>query len=284
MKISVITINRNNRSGLQATIESVGMQSLPPYEFIVIDGASNDGSAALLDRYASIISFGVSEEDDGIYHAMNKGAGVAQGDYCIFMNAGDVFAGKDVLRKVAARDENADIIVGNAIILSTPPRKKTPPSEVTMRFLYASSFCHQAVFIRTELLARYPYDASLKYVADRKFFFEALILANASYTAVDVDVVNYDVKGISASHRFASEKEWQDVLSRLLPDRVLMDYGREQHGPLYGDGQYEKLMLETGRRKYRKYAYKLVYVFLWSLSLFRDSAKYVRFYSFKNNI
>ena len=122
MTISVITINRNNREGLLKTIQSVVSQTVPPDEFIIIDGASTDGSADLLAQYAGHITYSVSEPDKGIYNAMNKGVAAAKADYCIFMNSGDCFCGPDIIQKLKDAGVSADIICGNARILEDPPK------------------------------------------------------------------------------------------------------------------------------------------------------------------
>lgn len=276
MTISVITVNRNNTVGLRATIESVIAQTEPPFEFIIIDGASTDGGAELLKEYASHITYSVSEPDKGIYNAMNKGVAASHGDYCLFLNSGDAFCSKEVLAQMQDSGAKADIICGNAIILEEPRRKKTAPEAVTLRFLYGTALCHQAVFIRTELLRKYPYDETLKIVADRKFFLQSLILDNCSYEAVPVDVCNYDVTGFSAKNRFASAQEWQAVLNQMLPERILLDYGREAEGALYGTSDYERLFLEIGRRRWKKPVYRLVKSFLQFMALFVPSARFVR--------
>ena len=276
MKISIITVNRNNVEGLRKTMESVLSQKVPPYEFIVIDGASTDDSASLLEVYSSGISYSVSEPDKGIYNAMNKGVAASHGDYCLFLNSGDAFCSKEVLAQMQDSGAQADIICGNAIILEEPQRKKTAPEAVTLRFLYGTALCHQAVFIRTELLRKYPYDESLKIVADRKFFLQSLILDNCSYDAVPVDVCNYDVTGFSAKNRFASAQEWQRTLADLIPERILTDYGREAEGALYGTSDYERLFLEIGCRRWKKPIYRLVKSFLQFMALFVPSARFVR--------
>lgn len=277
MRISVITVNRNDVNGLRKTVESVLSQTLPPFEFIVIDGASTDGSANLLNEFAGSISYSVSEPDKGIYNAMNKGIAHAHGDYCIFMNSGDCFCNPEVLRRVAETGSKADIICGNALIMTDPPSRKTHPEEITMQYLYIGSICHQAAFIGTSLLAG-GYDESLKIVADRKLFLEALILKGCSYQYIDVDIVNYDVTGVSASHRFESEQEWQCVLHDELPERILLDYGRGNDGALYGTSPYEKLFREIGRRRYRRTVYCITRGVLYLLSFIIPSARFVKLF------
>jgi len=87
MKLSIITINRNNKDGLEKTIRSVMAQTCRDYEYIVIDGASTDGSVDIIRQYEKKISCWISEPDKGIYNAMNKGILQAHGNYCIFMNS-----------------------------------------------------------------------------------------------------------------------------------------------------------------------------------------------------
>ena len=110
MKFSVITISYNNAEGLRKTMESVFSQTCADYEFIVIDGGSNDGSVDIIKNGEQKLSFWCSEADKGVYNAMNKGVSHAKGDYLIFMNSGDTFHGRDALSKVAALQLTSDIV------------------------------------------------------------------------------------------------------------------------------------------------------------------------------
>ena len=86
MKLSIITICYNDKQGLQLTLESVKAQTTHDFQYIVIDGASKDGSADLLTSYAPFIDYSVSEPDSGIYNAMNKGIAKSEGEYCLFLS------------------------------------------------------------------------------------------------------------------------------------------------------------------------------------------------------
>lgn len=276
MNISVITINRNNREGLLKTIKSVAAQTVSPDEFIIIDGASTDGSADLLMEYSGQITYSVSEPDKGIYNAMNKGVAAAKGEYCVFMNSGDCFCGPDVIQRLKASGLSADIICGNARILEDPPRIKKAFEEITLRDLYKGSICHQSALIRTQLLREHPYDETLKIVADRKFFLQALVLKGVTYATVDIDIVDYDINGFSARNRFESEQEWKTVLWDTIPHRILDDYGKDQDGLLYGNGDYESLFFEIGKRNWRKPIYRLAKSVLGLASIFLPSARFSR--------
>ena len=107
-KLSIITINRNNAAGLRKTIESVVSQTYTDFEYIIIDGASTDGSVEVIKEYAEATLpcgeglgerlYWVSEPDKGIYNAMNKGILKAQGEYLLFLNSGDWLVDKDVIK------------------------------------------------------------------------------------------------------------------------------------------------------------------------------------------
>ena len=107
MKLSIITVNLNNRDGLQKTIDSVVSQTFKDYEWIVIDGGSTDGSKELIEQYADHFTDWVSEPDKGIYNAMNKGIGMASGEYIQFLNSGDSLVSGHVV------DQMSEALVNN---------------------------------------------------------------------------------------------------------------------------------------------------------------------------
>src|ERR1700757_1115246 len=96
-KLSIITINFNDQLGLSKTIKSVISQTISDFEFIIIDGASSDKSLDIIKHYADKISFWVSEKDNGIYDAQNKGIAKATGDYLLFLNSGDCFYNEHIV-------------------------------------------------------------------------------------------------------------------------------------------------------------------------------------------
>ena len=113
MKLSVITINYNDKDGLLRTAKSVVEQTFKDYEWLVIDGGSTDGSQEIMGQFSAHIAWGVSEPDGGIYEAMNKGLAKASGDYVQFLNSGDSFIDRDVLERVFADNLLADVNYGD---------------------------------------------------------------------------------------------------------------------------------------------------------------------------
>lgn len=273
MKISVITINYNNSRGLSDTITSVIEQTYKEIEFVIIDGGSTDGSKGIIAQNSEYIAFWVSEPDKGIYNAMNKGIEHASGEYCIFMNSGDCFENPRVIEDVVNAQDGADLVCGHTIM--SDGTKIAARAEITFEGLFEHAICHQSCFIRTSLMKKHMYDESLKIVADRKFFLQALILDNCSYQAVDVDVVKYDITGFSAQNPVVSRLEYAKVLEELIPERIRVDYGRKTKGTLYGDSAYDKLFSEIRLREYRKPIYKLTVLLLSLIAKFKKSASFV---------
>lgn len=278
MKLSIITVNYNDQNGLLKTILSVSEQSFSDYEYIIIDGCSTDGSVDIIKEYDSHITYWVSEPDKGIYNAMNKAIDVARGEYCIFMNAGDVFSSSETLKQVFSYNYCEDILCGNT---QMEDRHMEAPDEITFRYLFSNAICHQCAFIKTSLMVKYKYDENYRIVSDRKFFLQALIIDNCSYKRVPVDVVNYDTQGFSSVNPVLSRLEYDSVLEELFPNRVLIDYGRENKGELYGVSMYDKLFVELRNRNYAKIVYAMSVCVMRLCSLFNKSARFIKHFPWR---
>lgn len=278
MKVSVITINYNNCFGLRHTIESVVNQTYKNFEYIVIDGGSTDGSIDVIKKYADRIDYWQSEPDKGIYNAMNKGVVQANGEYCIFMNAGDLFIDNNVLNEVYHQLDGTDIVYGNTEYTTGENResKNEPPN---FRFLYVSSFSHQSTFIRTKLLKLTPYDESLKIVADWKFFLQSLIMENRTFKSIDVKISLYDVTGISSTNKSLYEIERDQVLLSLIPRWMLEDY----HKLIYGESWEERLFIEIRNSRYVSFFYSVNVCLIRMLAIFKKGSNWIKKYPIKLN-
>ena len=197
MKLSIITINYNNRDGLRRTIDSVVCQTWRDYEWIVIDGGSTDGSKELIELYHEHFAYWCSEPDNGIYHAMNKGVAHAHGEYVNFMNSGDTFYGKNVLQEIDDIQSDADIIVGRIVSRESHEILHKFNGSLFMQ-LYLTTLPHQGSFIRRALLNSHPYDEELRIVADWKFWIQTIIFDNVKVDNTNTIVALYDVTGISS--------------------------------------------------------------------------------------
>ena len=224
MRYSIITINYNNREGLELTIKSVINQTSKDFEYIVIDGGSTDGSVDIIKQNADHINYWVSEKDKGVYNAMNKGIAQAKGDYLVFMNSGDCFHTPDVLALMS--DYQEDIICGKVLKGNvTIPSGHHKPT-ITLVDLMRGSLPHQAMFIKRELMQKRPYDENYKILSDWKFCIQALVFDNCTFRNSDVIVADYDISGISTNSNGLLAKEREIILKELFPQRIIEDYKR----------------------------------------------------------
>lgn len=225
MKLSVITICYNDRNGLLKTLESVKSQSSHDFQYIVIDGASKDGSADLLTEYASVIDYSVSEADKGIYNAMNKGICEAKGEYCLFMNAGDAFYANDTVEKVLPLLDGTDFLSGDTHCVFHKDKSTVwkAVNNVTTYLMAIYSLSHQATFIRTELLKQRPYREDLKVVSDWEQMFYELIICDRSYKRLNLNICKFAQGGVSSSQAETREKERQIVLDEHFSKKMQTD-------------------------------------------------------------
>lgn len=219
MKLTIITVNYNNREGMRKTRDSVLRQTFRDFEWLIIDGGSTDGVEELLfpDPENRITRF-ISEPDNGIYDAMNKGIALSRGEYLYFLNSGDSLYAPDTLQQVFSRPTDADCLYGAARFVSESSRKiRSYPKQLDMYFFYTSNLCHQAAFIRRELFDRYgAYDLSYTMVADWVFFFTALVLNQSSSRLLPLVVADYDTEGVSSLKKEQVHEERSRFLNAHL--------------------------------------------------------------------
>ena len=241
MKLSVITINLNNKDGLKETIESVISQTFTDFEFIVIDGKSEDGSADIIRQYQDKITYWVSEKDSGIYNAMNKGIKQASGDYYYFLNSGDKLVSNDVFERIFDSDPHIDFICGNFITELKGDLKKEEPYKnrdwsFSLYDFYAGFLCHQAFFIHADNFAKYGlYDENLRTLSDQKLFYQAIAIDRAPVLYKDIDIVYYNLEGFSSyigPELILSEKRlvYHQLLSKEVADKIDRMYYLERYG------------------------------------------------------
>jgi glycosyltransferase involved in cell wall biosynthesis len=216
-KLSVITIVYNNVRDIERTMLSVLGQTYTNIEYIIVDGLSNDGTLQVINKYQDRISKLISEKDNGIYDAMNKGLAVATGDYVIFMNSGDEFYAADTVANVFAAADDADIYYGETEMIddngqSLGQRRHQAPVAFTWRdFKYGMSISHQAIYIRRTLTE--PYDSRYQLSADIDWIISA---AKKARKIVNVNqyVAKYLVGGMSKKKHRQSLQERFNIMKR----------------------------------------------------------------------
>ena len=244
MRLSIITINRNNAEGLRKTIESIFAQTNRDFEYIIVDGASFDGSVEIIKEFAQTLENGEwrlenfmwsSEPDTGIYNAMNKGLKKAHGEYTLMLNSGDYLVDEYVVERVLSQLDGTDIIQGN--VISTCAGKETlnrgyGKSDITFIDVMKGHFLHQASFCRRELFGKYGYfDESYKINGDTVFYAKCLGFGDATFKYVNLNIAYYDMSGISADPNgrwVALRKEEDEWYAQLFSKRMWDLYYKEE--------------------------------------------------------
>lgn len=225
---SIITVCYNAQNEIEKTIKSVLEQRDCKYEYIFVDGGSTDNTLKIIKTYKSKFEekgmkvIVISEKDNGIYDAMNKGANRAQGEWINYLNAGDVYFNEEVLKNIscALEGQEADIVVGEVVYVEgyLGRRYKNEKLENLKKHMI---FCHQAIFARRNLLTDRPFDLTYHYSADYDWILWAY-LNNHQITTIDVIVAFYDSTGISNRNREKTIQEAAQIRRyyQLIPSNM----------------------------------------------------------------
>ncbi|MHC0447310.1 glycosyltransferase family 2 protein [Flavobacterium sp. 3-218] len=221
-KLSIITINFNNIEGLKKTMNSVVNQTWKQFEYIIIDGGSSDNSPVVIREYADAnrVSYWVSEKDNGIYNAMNKGIKKAKGKYLLFLNSGDYLFDNNVFQNVFRNfDSDIDFICGNLYFEQNGKKLiKEHPEQMTFSHLVSRNICHPSTFIKKSLFEKYDlYNENNKIVSDWEFFFKTMGLNGATYKKINCTITNFDMGGISSLQEDLVREEKKRVFKSYLP-------------------------------------------------------------------
>ena len=259
MRLSIITVNYNNCAGLQRTMDSVIAQSFEDYEWIIIDGGSSDGSRDLIEQNAKRLSYWVSEPDHGVYHAMNKGIAKAQGDYMSFLNSGDVYADEHVLKRVFDYSPSQDLVFGDwCLKYSDRQSYVREPEALSLHRLLYWSICHQAMFIKSNLLKQKGYDESYRIIADWKRWLEA-VGGGCSVLHIPELICIFDCSGMSFSNEQILEEEKRRLFEEDMVQfkRIRDFYDNSFKYPALGS-IFDLYSASKGNRRIIRLALKLI--------------------------
>ncbi|TYR38235.1 glycosyltransferase [Sphingobacterium phlebotomi] len=201
MKLSIITVNLNNIEGLKNTLESVRKQTYKEFEYIVIDGASTDGSVELI-KNSPIVDSWISEKDTGVYEAMNKGIEKASGDYLLFLNSGDLLFSNNVIEAVIPKLISEAIIYGDIQFVEQDGETLDTyyfPENLSFKYFFHQSLGHPSTFIRKDLFEKYgKYETNYKIVADWVFFTRVIIKEQVSTKHITDVISIFYMDGMSS--------------------------------------------------------------------------------------
>lgn len=211
--LSVITVVRNGQSSIEKTLESIRAQKMI-FDYVVIDGESTDGTLSQLSRSGVFIDKLISEKDEGIYDAMNKGATLSKGEWLFFLNSGDILYSNQALKELLDNlPLDVGIVYGDVYLLQSKALKKQ--NIEPKNYLFLNMICHQSFAVRRDILLKLGgFNIRYRIFADKDFLLRAL-QSDIKFLYKPVCVAFYDETGVSSYMR------WPDLLEHI---KVLSQY------------------------------------------------------------
>ena len=233
-RFSILTVTYNAEAFIERTLQSVACQTYTQFDYHIIDGASRDATLALCRPYASVITEIISEPDKGLYDAMNKAIRRAQGDYLIFLNAGDQLKDASTLARVAEIIQQGgepwpDVVYGETEIVDEANRfvrmrRLAAPEVLDWRsFRHGMLVCHQAFWVSRSLAQQEPYDLNYRFSADFDWCIRLMKKSNRLLNT-RLTTIRYLQGGMSIQNHRASLLERLRIMARHYGwlDAVLM--------------------------------------------------------------
>ena len=215
---SIITVVLNDIDGLQVTAKSIASQELNYFEWIVIDGGSDDGSLEVLDNVNTVSPIVFSGKDNGIYDAMNMGINAASGDYIIFMNAGDSFANQFVLENLERNlvSESVDVLLGGTYQHIKNCIFYRPPKNINW-IVHGLPAFHQSTVYKTDLLRKQHYNVEFSLLADYEWLAKRCV-EGVTVGYLNQPVSNFFVGGSSYTKIWLKFKDSYRVKNLVLQE------------------------------------------------------------------
>ncbi|RAJ04891.1 glycosyltransferase family 2 protein [Aeromonas salmonicida] len=214
-KITVITVVYNAKDSIERTIKSVVDQVDCDLEYIIIDGASTDGTVDIIEAYKQNLSYWVSEKDDGVYEAMNKGISASTGDWIIFMNAGDYFCEPNTVSQVIPYlTQDNDVVSGDIYLWEEGERVYVHAKGLDKAM--DGMFCfHQSMFTRAEICKKYKFDTSFKIAGDYDFALKCL-MNGARFKYLSFPIADFFSGGLSYKYLMKAKIEDMFIQSKYM--------------------------------------------------------------------
>lgn len=217
MKISIITITYNSEATLEETIKSVISQDYPELEYIIVDGLSKDGTMDIVNRYRDKISVVISEKDDGISDAFNKGIKVATGDLIGIINSDDLLMPGTLKKLSEQMQEDTEVAYGKAYRLyEDGSTREYLPRDLKI-FTYKMPLVHPATFVRREAYEKYGvFNVDYRYCMDRAVLYN-MYQNGAKFQYIDEFMAYYRMGGTS------DNQYWNGTLKE--GEKISIDFG-----------------------------------------------------------
>lgn len=213
--ITVITVSYNAAKTITETINSVACQTYSNIEYIIIDGGSTDNTLQILSKQTNKISKWISEPDNGIYDAMNKGLKIANGEWCIFMGADDVFYNEHAIANMVKHFTNSNnIYYGNVIMKTT--KKIYPNRKFTAFMLCRKNICHQSIFYPKKIYKNYTYNLQYPIWADWLYNIQQYSRFPQNFIYINSIVTIFNNNGASEKGDNIFKKDRWKIINRYM--------------------------------------------------------------------
>jgi len=212
MKFSIITVCKNSEKTIENTILSVINQSYKNFEYIIIDGVSTDKTLDIIEKYRDKLAAVISEPDDGLYDAMNKGIQNSLGEYLFFLNSDDRFLNENILKTVCEKAENSkkELLYGDQVFINEKTGKISVRrhNKLNKIYLIKNTPCQPATFYRKDVFEKYGFfDTDLKIVSDHEWFLRTFLNHKISFSYLGFAITAFNSGGIS------SDELWEEKLN-----------------------------------------------------------------------
>ncbi len=228
--ISVITVCFNAEKDIEFTIKSILDQDYADFEYLIKDGGSADSTLEIVRKYAGCfedrnISYRIiSESDDGIYDAMNQAAKHAEGEWVIYINAGDALFDEKVLSRLSSElTDECDVLYGNTALLDNNKYKLLSGGDLTM-FKKTNPICHQAVLTRTDVVRQYTFNTKYGIAADFDLFLGLYVSGRQRFKRTDTVFSIFRFGGVSNKKILQREKEFNESRKQQGIKRVALPH------------------------------------------------------------
>ncbi len=216
--ISIITVVRNDVVNIEETILSVLNQTYNNVEYIIVDGASTDGTLDVIKKYGKYVDLWVSEPDEGLFYAFNKGVDLVTGNWVEFLNSGDFYYGNTVLAEIFIGQKlDADGVYGS-IVCNVNGRRVivNAHEDVAEKAWQGMRLIHEALFVKAEIMKKFKFDTRYKVSADGDFVVKC-IAAGYKFKKINVVVFETRAQGFSAVHWLVARKENWIISRKYFP-------------------------------------------------------------------
>ena len=199
-KFSIIVVTLNSKYEFLKTLDSIKKQSFRDYELVIVDGKSEDGTVDIIKKLNDTNIKSISEKDEGIYDAMNKGIDNSTGEWIIFLNSGDIFYNNEILKKISDKQiKNHDILFGDTVV-NNKYFKYLIKSEKFSKNTYLIPFSHQSTFVKRKLINKIKFDLKYKISSDFNFFMQCF-KKNKNFLYLNMVVAETISGGLSDKNR-----------------------------------------------------------------------------------